>query len=328
LCSFLFFFFSFLFSCDDVFLSHPKSNDIWLHRDASLMPHNQACWSSWNFLATTSPTTSPASTPALSASASASAPAADVKQAAPASASASAPAPASGGVSSKVCCTYWLNRLQHLGPTGTCPQPYAPPLFLDLLHLSSAAHFSPTLSPSFLLSLHHPPKTGGLPVLITLNPIHHPSPALTISRFTLAHPTPTPAAIAAQSLVPSIQGVRGLYFAGAYMGYVCLCCVLGLFVSAQCGGVVWCDVMRCVLRRLSSVTVSMRTAAKRASPPPQLCSNTSPPLSHPPPPPFPSLPLWRCPNPPPPLPPPLPSLCKPRPTLWVGSSCQIPPSSK
>ena len=57
------------------------------------------------------------------------------------------------------------------------------------------------------------------PVLVTLNPPAPPRPELSIAEFHYAHPAFDMAAIAAQQALPSIQGRRGIWFAGAWTGY-------------------------------------------------------------------------------------------------------------
>ncbi|KIR62576.1 amine oxidase [Cryptococcus bacillisporus CA1873] len=56
-------------------------------------------------------------------------------------------------------------------------------------------------------------------IFVTLNPPIPPSPSKTLSRWIYHHPTLTPALLRAQQQLPSIQGVRGLYFVGAWTGY-------------------------------------------------------------------------------------------------------------
>ncbi|CAI5999471.1 unnamed protein product, partial [Closterium sp. NIES-64] len=58
----------------------------------------------------------------------------------------------------------------------------------------------------------------GEPILVTLNPpsgikgtVHH--------QWVTSHPLPTTAATAAARLLPTVQGRRGIYFCGAYLGY-------------------------------------------------------------------------------------------------------------
>jgi predicted NAD/FAD-binding protein len=56
-------------------------------------------------------------------------------------------------------------------------------------------------------------------VMVTLNPFAAPRPEHVIARFDYEHPVFDQAAIAAQQQLPSIQGRRGLWFAGAWSGY-------------------------------------------------------------------------------------------------------------
>lgn len=63
-----------------------------------------------------------------------------------------------------------------------------------------------------------PEATFG-PVLVTLNPIHQPDPALVQGRFTYAHPLHHTATTRAQRLLPRIQNTRGISYCGAWTGY-------------------------------------------------------------------------------------------------------------
>ncbi len=56
-------------------------------------------------------------------------------------------------------------------------------------------------------------------VLVSLNPIEKPDPAKVLGRFDYAHPVFDAAAIAAQTKLAQIQGVRNTWFAGAWTGY-------------------------------------------------------------------------------------------------------------
>jgi len=70
------------------------------------------------------------------------------------------------------------------------------------------------------LNNHYPENvaiTG--PILTTLNPYRLPDPALTQGVFYHSHPIYDNAAIKAQKEMNLIQGVRGIHFAGAWMGY-------------------------------------------------------------------------------------------------------------
>lgn len=57
------------------------------------------------------------------------------------------------------------------------------------------------------------------PVIVSLNPIDAPYPASVISSFDYAHPVFDASAVAAQSRLASIQGMRNTWFAGAWTGY-------------------------------------------------------------------------------------------------------------
>ncbi|MFT3859174.1 MAG: NAD(P)-binding protein [Aquabacterium sp.] len=57
------------------------------------------------------------------------------------------------------------------------------------------------------------------PVVVSLNPIRAPRPETVLAEFDYAHPVFDRAAIAAQALLPAIQGERHLWFAGAWAGY-------------------------------------------------------------------------------------------------------------
>ncbi|MBK6322342.1 MAG: FAD-dependent oxidoreductase [Burkholderiales bacterium] len=56
-------------------------------------------------------------------------------------------------------------------------------------------------------------------VIVSLNPVRAIDPAKVIRRIDYAHPVFDLAAMAAQRQMSDIQGVRGCYFAGAWMGY-------------------------------------------------------------------------------------------------------------
>lgn len=71
---------------------------------------------------------------------------------------------------------------------------------------------------SYLLNTLQPlPVTS--PVIVTLNPIHDPQPALEYARFSYEHPLFDKAAIAAQQRLPALQGNKRSWFAGAWTGY-------------------------------------------------------------------------------------------------------------
>ncbi|KAK9821949.1 hypothetical protein WJX81_001503 [Elliptochloris bilobata] len=60
---------------------------------------------------------------------------------------------------------------------------------------------------------------GAPDTFVTLNPPTPPATELTIRRLTLSHPVFGPGACEAQQALPSIQGMGGCYFAGAWAGY-------------------------------------------------------------------------------------------------------------
>jgi len=57
------------------------------------------------------------------------------------------------------------------------------------------------------------------PVLVTLNPPFKPEPDLTQGTYDFDHPLLDDKAIQAQWLIPSIQGVRGITYAGGWMNF-------------------------------------------------------------------------------------------------------------
>jgi predicted NAD/FAD-binding protein len=57
------------------------------------------------------------------------------------------------------------------------------------------------------------------PLFVTLNPDREPDPDMVFASFDYAHPLFDRPAAAAQRLFPKIQGVRGVWFAGAWQGY-------------------------------------------------------------------------------------------------------------
>ena len=65
---------------------------------------------------------------------------------------------------------------------------------------------------------HIPASTYGT-ILVTLNPLHPPSPALTQGSWTYHHPLYNAAAIRSQKLLPRIQNTRGISYAGAWTKY-------------------------------------------------------------------------------------------------------------
>ena len=67
--------------------------------------------------------------------------------------------------------------------------------------------------------LQHIPSSIYGPVLVTLNPLHNPSPASTQGSWTYHHPVYNAAAIRSQTLLPRIQNTRGISYAGAWTKY-------------------------------------------------------------------------------------------------------------
>lgn len=57
------------------------------------------------------------------------------------------------------------------------------------------------------------------PLFVTLNPPHPPKADLTFARFCYAHPQYDAAALATQRAMPALQGRRGVYYAGAWLGH-------------------------------------------------------------------------------------------------------------
>ena len=67
--------------------------------------------------------------------------------------------------------------------------------------------------------LQHIPEDKYGDVLVTLNPLHRPNPALIQGEWTYHHPLYNAAAIRSQSLLPKIQNRRGISYAGAWTKY-------------------------------------------------------------------------------------------------------------
>ena len=63
------------------------------------------------------------------------------------------------------------------------------------------------------------PLPVSTPVIVSLNPIHEPDPATVLGSFDYAHPVFDGPAIAAQRVLPTLQGARNTWFAGAWTGY-------------------------------------------------------------------------------------------------------------
>ncbi|AME23609.1 MULTISPECIES: NAD(P)/FAD-dependent oxidoreductase [Burkholderiaceae] len=57
------------------------------------------------------------------------------------------------------------------------------------------------------------------PVIVSLNPVREPRPETVLREFAYSHPVFDQAAVQAQRVMPSIQGARNTWFAGAWTGY-------------------------------------------------------------------------------------------------------------
>ena len=79
---------------------------------------------------------------------------------------------------------------------------------------------TPTVCLTYWMNLlqHIPSSTFG-PVLVTLNPLHRPDPALLQGEWIYHHPLYNAAAVRSQSLLPRIQNRRGISYAGAWTKY-------------------------------------------------------------------------------------------------------------
>lgn len=67
--------------------------------------------------------------------------------------------------------------------------------------------------------LQHIPLAKYGPVLVTLNTPFPPTPSLVLAKFSYDHPVLDATAVRAQRSMPSIQGKRGISFAGAWMNF-------------------------------------------------------------------------------------------------------------
>ncbi len=84
---------------------------------------------------------------------------------------------------------------------------------------SSSNHPSSICLTYWMNLLQHIPSSKFGPVLVTLNPIVTPDPALVQRTWTYHHPLYNAAAIRSQKLLPSIQNTRGISYAGAWTKY-------------------------------------------------------------------------------------------------------------
>ncbi len=67
--------------------------------------------------------------------------------------------------------------------------------------------------------LQHIPVASYSHILVTMNPPHPPDSSLVQAEFSYTHPLYNAAAIRAQSRLEEIQGVRGVWYCGAWTGY-------------------------------------------------------------------------------------------------------------
>jgi predicted NAD/FAD-binding protein len=63
------------------------------------------------------------------------------------------------------------------------------------------------------------PLPFNTPVIVSLNPVREPHPDTVLREFAYRHPVFDQAAVQAQRALPSVQGVRNTWFAGAWTGY-------------------------------------------------------------------------------------------------------------
>jgi len=63
------------------------------------------------------------------------------------------------------------------------------------------------------------PIDPAVPLFVSLNPLREPAPGMVHAEFVYDHPVYDAAAMAAQALLPSIQGRRGIWFCGSYFGH-------------------------------------------------------------------------------------------------------------
>ena len=68
-------------------------------------------------------------------------------------------------------------------------------------------------------TLQHIPREVYNNVLVTLNPPHPPSPALTHATYQYRHPLYNSRMVFAQDRLHEIQGKQGIWYAGAWTGY-------------------------------------------------------------------------------------------------------------
>ncbi|WP_426112037.1 NAD(P)/FAD-dependent oxidoreductase [Massilia sp. PWRC2] len=83
---------------------------------------------------------------------------------------------------------------------------------------TAASAGTPDVCVHYLLNMLQPLPVD-TPIIVSLNPIDAPDPAKVIASFDYAHPVFDAAAVAAQGRMTALQGQRGTWFAGAWLGY-------------------------------------------------------------------------------------------------------------
>ena len=84
---------------------------------------------------------------------------------------------------------------------------------------ASSSHVSSVCLTYWMNLLQHIPTSKFGHVLVTLNPLVTPDPALVQGTWTYHHPLYNAAAIRSQKLLPSIQNTKGISYAGAWTKY-------------------------------------------------------------------------------------------------------------
>ncbi|KAL8753283.1 MAG: hypothetical protein Q9184_005471 [Pyrenodesmia sp. 2 TL-2023] len=84
----------------------------------------------------------------------------------------------------------------------------------------SSPHHNPTVCLTYNMNiLQHIPRSTYGDVLVTLNPLHPPSPSLTQGTWSYSHPQYDAEAIRCQKLLPLIQNTRNISYCGAWTKY-------------------------------------------------------------------------------------------------------------
>lgn len=85
---------------------------------------------------------------------------------------------------------------------------------------SSSTPHKPTVCLTYNMNiLQHIPRSTYGDVLVTLNPLHPPDPALTQGTWSYNHPLYNAEAIRCQKLLPMIQNTRNISYCGAWTKY-------------------------------------------------------------------------------------------------------------